>query len=81
MTLDEAIRRLQEDIDSIGDDEIDTLTKAEMLGIEALRRELDNRSGSKYVIVKSLKGETKEYCKYCGLVHAGIECPSREGEK
>jgi len=30
------------------------------LGIEALQRELDNRSGSKYVIVAPLAGETKE---------------------
>jgi hypothetical protein len=35
-------------------------SEAQELGIEALKRELNNRSGSKYVIVAPLKGETEE---------------------
>jgi hypothetical protein len=60
MTIDEAIKRLQEDIDSTGNDEIDTLTEAEKLGIEALKRVKDSRRPDPLYPETPLPGETEE---------------------
>ena len=60
MTLDKAIKKLNSlfvDLEHWKDPERD---QALQIGIEAIRRELDNRSGSKYVIVAPLQGETEE---------------------
>ena len=60
MTLDEAIKRLQESIEEIGNDEIDSLTKAERIGIKAIEVLKHGRTIGQHFDPVLLPGETKE---------------------
>jgi len=59
MTIDEAVKELQKSIDEIGNDEIDALTKAEKLGIEALKFRLGLEQEDPEITLEPLPGETK----------------------
>ncbi len=59
-TIDEAIKRLQQSIAEIGDDEEDTLTRAEKLGIEALKLYNHNKHIGQHIDPTLLPGETEE---------------------
>jgi len=60
MTIDEAIKVLQEDYDSLGDDEKNTFSGAQLLGIEALKRVKNLRTYPKFRGDSILPGETPE---------------------
>lgn len=60
MTIDEAIKILQKDIDSPGSAEFGDVKEAEGLGIEALKRQKDERDTIPSSIYNPLPGETKD---------------------
>ena len=59
MTIDQAIKLLQADIDNPGSVAIEDVNKAETLGIEALKRVRDNRGECYTPISVKLPGETE----------------------
>lgn len=60
MTIQEAIRLLQEDFDCPGSVPIEDLHQAQTLAIEALKRILLNRNSSLLTSIGPLPGETIE---------------------
>lgn len=81
MTLTKAIEILTESInlpEELLDQELDDAIK---LLIEAGKRVNLVREQGDLVGPGLLPGETKEYCKFCGIAHTDIECPDRGGEK
>jgi len=81
MKLEEAIKLLHK-YRHIDDDLcIEDVNAALELGIEAIKawKALRDNPGMSFDAL--LPGETRDYCKFCGLAHADIECPSRAGER
>ncbi|MBA7581907.1 hypothetical protein ES708_23821 [subsurface metagenome] len=60
MTIDEAIRLLQKDLDDSGSVDIMDLNEAQQLGIEALKRLKVNRVKYAFPHSMLLPGETKD---------------------
>ncbi len=60
MTIDEAIDRLQRDLEDPGSVDYNDRAKAQQLGIEALKLVMKDRDGSYHLLPLLLPGETKE---------------------
>lgn len=81
MTLQEAIEIKETELAAGGYEPESKEERAIKLLIEAGKRCLLIRSPGGVTTPILLPGETKEQCKYCGLAHTALDCPSREGEK
>lgn len=81
MKLEKAIEILRDHVDWCDPVKEKDTYDALKLGIEAGKCVLAIRHHPFPDSLIQLPGETEEHCKYCGLAHTGVECPSREGEK